>query len=126
METIASKVPNILSLKITDSAYEQHLDFSFFQSCPDLKIFHFNRVSRWTELVQSNVVQFMYLQNLVEIDLNDIPMSSNTMHTLLESLPQTLRRFRHASEASLEHFPFVVERFPKLEEFYVSCLTSRV
>lgn len=120
MSSVVATVPSLKSLKITGYEHSQHLDFSFLEICPNLEVLHFNRVSRWAELSQPNIAQFSHLKKLVEVDLHDSLLYSDTMLTLWQSLPPTLLRFRHLSDVAMTQFSFIAERFPMLEEFYIT------
>jgi hypothetical protein len=117
MESIAAKIPNIRSLKITGEE-DEFLDFSFLRLFPNLETFHFNR-TRMGGLTSNQAPYFCSLKRLIEIDLNATLIYTESMLSLLGSLPETLRRFRHLSDAAMKHFSFIVKRFPKLEQFAI-------
>lgn len=119
VDSIIANVPNIRCLKITGSKFYRHLDFSFLRMCVNLEIFHFSHVGE-SELWPNDAAEFSSLRNLLELDLHDTVMSAKAMLALLESLPETLRRFRHLSMIAMEHFPVVVERLFQLEELFIA------
>lgn len=121
IDKILTKVPSLRSLTIS---FRSGLDFSFLQTCSNLEIFHPRPVHKI--LSQSDAEHFSHLRSLVEIDLADTYLSCEAMTTLLESLPKTLRRFRHASNAAMRCFSLVVKLFPKLEQFNVAKVVHEV
>jgi hypothetical protein len=119
MTSIMAKVPNIRSLKITGFEYRESFDFSFLRTCPNLEIFHISRISRAAKLTQNDAAKFSHLEKLIELDLHDCFLSPRSMLRLLESLPKSIRRFRHLSDVAMAHFPFIVQQFSKLQTFSI-------
>lgn len=119
MNVIVAKAPNLRSLALSGFKYLHWIDFSCLRDCPNLEIFHLSRTSYVSDLVEHDAEKLSYLKNLIEIDLHDCPIGANAMLTLLKALPTTLRRFRHLDEVAMKYFSFVVQRFPKLEEFAI-------
>lgn len=121
MESVScavQKFPNIRYLSIFHTRY-QAPKFSYFKYCPNLEVFRFQHNSQ-KPLDSSECSQFSHLKKLIEIDLKSTRVNPKAMFVLIQSLPLTLRRFRHRQPTAVVHLDAFIERFPSLEKFRVN------
>lgn len=120
-----SKFPNLRSLKLFACEQDCPSDFWYFKLCRNLEIFLFDSES---VLGVDECCQFSELKNLIEVDLRSVRLSADATLVLFNSLPCSLRRFRHfrhfRDESAMFHFSVVVDRFRELEEFAISSFTK--